>query len=155
MRRVRAWFVRIAGVFGNLFNKSQREQDLSAELESHLQMHIDDNVRAGMSPQEARRRAIIKLGGVESTKESYRERRSIPLIETTLQDVPFGLRMLRRNPGFALAVVLTLALGIGANVTMFSVVDSLLFRMPDQVRAPEQIVNVELFVKPEANSPLG
>jgi putative ABC transport system permease protein len=151
MRRVRAWFIRITGIF----NKSKRDRELSAELESHLQLHIDDNLRAGMSPQEARRRAIIKLGGIESTKEIYRERRSIPVIETLLQDVRFGLRMLRRNPGFALAVVLTLALGIGANVTMFSVVDSLSFRMPDHVRAPEQIVNVELMVKPAANDPIG
>ncbi len=151
MRRVRAWFIRIAGIF----NKSKRDRELSAELESHLQLHIDDNLRAGMTPQEARRRAIIKLGGIESTKESYRDRRSIPIIETLLQDVRFGLRMLRRNPGFALAVVLTLALGIGANVTMFSVVDSLLFRMPDHVRAPEQIVNVELIVKPDSPDPLG
>ena len=138
MRRVRAWFVRMAGIFG----QTRRDQELAAELESHLQMHIEDNVRVGMTPQEARRRAIIKLGGVESTKESYRERRSIPMIETLLQDVRFGLRMLRRNPGFALAVVLTLALGIGANVTMFSIVDALLFRMPDHVRAPEQLVHV-------------
>jgi len=151
MRRLRACFIRITGIFG----KSKRDRELSAELESHLQLHIDDNLRAGMSPQEARRRAIIKLGGIESTKESYRDRRSIPIIETLVQDVRFGLRMLRRNPGFALAVVLTLALGIGANVTMFSVVDSLLFRMPDQVRAPEQIVNVELMVKPAANDPFG
>ena len=143
MRRVRVWLIRTAGIF----NKSKRDRELSAELESHLQLHIDDNLRAGMSPTEARRRAIIKLGGIESTKEIYRDRRSIPIIETLVQDVRFGLRMLRRNPGFALAVVLTLALGIGANVTMFSVVDSLLFRMPDHVRAPEQLVNVELLGK--------
>jgi predicted permease len=147
MRRVRAWIVRMAGVFGNLFGRARRDRELAAELESHLQMHIEDNVRAGMTPQEARRRAIIKLGGVESTKESYRERRSIPVIEILLQDVRYGLRMLRRNPGFALVVVLTLALGIGANVTMFSVVDALLFRMPDHVRAPVQIMNVELLGK--------
>jgi putative ABC transport system permease protein len=151
MRRMRAWFIRIAGIFG----KSRRDRELAAELESHLQLHIDDNLRAGMTPQEARRRAIIKLGGIESTKESYRDRRSIPVIETLLQDMRFGLRMLRRNPGFTLTVVLTLALGIGANVTMFSVVDSLLFRMPAQVRSPEQIVNVELMVKPAANDPFG
>ena len=151
MRRARAWFRRLAGVF----NKSRRDRELSAELESHLQLHIDDNIRAGMSPQEARRRAIIKLGGIESTKESYRDRRSIPIIETLLQDIRFALRMFRKNPGFALAVVLTLALGIGANVTMFSVVDALLFRMPDHIRAPEQIVNVELMVKPEAHDPFG
>src|SRR5271169_6175957 len=65
-------------------------------------------------------------------------------MEALIQDIQYGLRMLRRNPGFALAVVLTLALGIGANVTMFSVVDALLFRMPEHVRAPEQIVNVDL-----------
>jgi macrolide transport system ATP-binding/permease protein len=151
MRRVRAWFIRITGIF----NKSKRDRELSAELESHLQLHIDDNLRAGMSPQEARRRAVIKLGGIESTKEIYRDRRSIPIIETLVQDVRFGLRMLRRNPGFALAVVLTLALGIGANVTMFSVVDSLLFRMPDHVRAPEHLVSVELMVKPTADDPFG
>jgi putative ABC transport system permease protein len=151
MRRIRAWFLRAGGIFG----KSRRDQELAAELESHLQLHIDDNIRAGMTPPEARRRAIIKLGGIESTKESYRDRRSIPVIETILQDVHFGLRMLRRNPGFALAVVLTLALGIGANITMFSVVDSLLFRIPEHVRAPGQIVNVELLVKPTANDPLG
>jgi putative ABC transport system permease protein len=151
MRRVRAWLVRFAGIFG----KSKRDRELSAELESHLQLHIDDNLRAGMTPEEARRRAIIKLGGIESTKENYRERRSIPMIETLLQDVRFGLRILRRNPGFALAVVLTLALGIGANLTMFSVVDSQLFRMPDQVRAPDQIVNVDLIIKPQANDPFG
>src|SRR5580704_16333247 len=101
MRKVRAWFVRLSGVFGNLFGKSRRDQELAAELESHLQMHIDDNISTGMSPTEARRRAIIKLGGVESTKESYRDRRSIPVLETLLLDIRFGLRMLRRNPGFA------------------------------------------------------
>jgi hypothetical protein len=151
MRRVRGCFVRVAGIFG----KSHRDRDLAAELESHLQLHIDDNMRAGMTPEEARRRAIIKLGGIESTKENYRDRRGIPIIETLLQDVRFGLRMLRRNPAFALAVVLTLALGIGANVTMFSVVDALLFRMPEHVRAPEQIVTVDLIIKPGANDPFG
>ncbi len=143
MRQIRAWFVRLAGMFG----KARRDRELAAELESHLQMHIEDNLRAGMTPEEARRRAIIKLGGVESTKESYRERRSVPVLDALLQDLRYGLRMLRRNPGFAAAVVLTLALGIGANVTMFSVVDALLFRMPEHVRAPEQILNVELFGK--------
>ncbi len=144
MRKLRAMFLRMAGMFG----KVRRDRELAAELESHLQMHIEDNLRAGMTPEEARRRAIIKLGGVESTKENYREQRSIPVIETLVQDIRFGLRMLRRNPGFALAVVLTLALGIGANVTMFSVVDALLFRMPEHVRAPEQLISLSYHARP-------
>lgn len=135
MRRLRALFVRLGGIFG----KSRRDHELAAELESHLQMHIDDNLRAGMTPQEGRRRAIVKLGGVESTKESYRERRSIPIIETLLQDLRFGLRMLRRNPGFAIAVVLTLALCIGANTAVFSVVHSVILQ-PLGFREPDRLV---------------
>ena len=120
MRRARAFFIRIAGVFGNLFNKSKRDRELSAELESHLQLHIDDNLRAGMSPTEARRRAIIKLGGIESTKENYRDRRSIPIIETTLQDIRYGARSLVKNPGFTAVALLSLTLGIGGTTTIFT-----------------------------------
>ena len=134
MRYLRAWFKRLGG----LFNRELRERELSAELESHLQLHIEDNLRAGMSAEEARRQALIKLGGLEQTKEAYRERRGLPVLETFLQDLRFAARMLRKNPGVTTIVVLTLALGVGANTAIFGLVNGLLLqRLP--VSSAEQI----------------
>src|SRR6185295_5223073 len=88
MRHVRAFFVRLAG----LFNHRRRERELADELESHLHLHIEDNLRAGMTPVEARRQALIKLGGIEQTKEIYRDRWGVPTLESLIQDVRYGLR---------------------------------------------------------------
>ena len=119
MRRLRAWLLRFKGVF----LKGARERDLAEEIESHLQMHIDDNIRAGMSPGEAKRVAVIKLGGVDSTKEAYRDRSTIPFLESLVQDLRFTLRQLRRSPAFTVTATVMVALGIGASVAIFAFVD--------------------------------
>ena len=124
MRKLRAWLARFKG----LFQKDARERELAAELESHLQMHIDDNLRAGMSPQEARRVALMKLGGVDQTKEAYRDRATIPFLESVIQDLRFTFRQLRKNPAFTATATAMVALGIGASVAIFAFVDAALIK---------------------------
>lgn len=139
MRSLRALLLRLGG----LFRKEQRDAEFSSEIDSHLRMHIEDNLRAGMSGEEARRQALIKLGGLEQTKESYRERRGLPIFEVLLRDVQYALRMLRKNPGFTAVAVLTLALGIGANSAIFQMLDALtIASLP--VRNPQEIAEVKL-----------
>jgi predicted permease len=124
MHKLRALWIRLCGIIG----ARREEDDFAAELESHVAMHTEDGIRAGLTPAEARRQALIRLGGAEQTRQAYRERRTLPWLENLLRDVRYALRGFRRNPVFTITVIATLAVGIGATTAVFSVVDRILFR---------------------------
>jgi len=142
LRTLRAWFLRFAGVF----RRQQGQKAFADEIESHLQLHVDDNLRSGMSPTQARREAILTLGGVELTKQSYRERSTLPLFDDLLQDLSFAVRQLRRTPGFTITVAIMLALGIGASVAIFAFTDAALLK-PLPYRDPARLASVTEAVK--------
>ena len=137
MRKLRAAWVRLGGWWG----REARERELREELEAHFQMHVEDNLRAGMSAAEARREAALRFGSVEAAKESVRSGWTVGVLETTRQDLVYAVRGLRRNPAFALTAALSLALGIGASVSIFTVADNLIIR-PLPYHDPGRLVMV-------------
>lgn len=123
---------------GGLFYRRRRDGELAEELESHLELEIERNLRAGMTPEAARRVALVKAGGLEPAMEACRDRRGLPILEMTMRDLGHALRLLRRSPAFTVVAVLSLTLGIGANTAIFTLLDQLLLRrLP--VRQPEQL----------------
>jgi predicted permease len=134
-RTLRALWLQMRGMFG----LGRVGGDFAAELESHLAMDIEDGVRTGLSREEARRQALIRLGGLEQAKIAQRERRGLPAVEALGRDVAYGVRTLRKNPGFAIVSILVIAIGIGANAALFTVVRSVLLR-PLPFADPDRLV---------------
>jgi predicted permease len=136
------------------FRKRRIDENLEAELCAHLDLLAEENIRRGMNPEEARYAARREFGGVQQAKEAYREQRALPLLESLTQDLRYGARMLRKNPGFAVVAVLTLALGIGANAAVFSLADTVLLH-PLPYRDIDGLVLVSETLPQQGHDPLG
>jgi macrolide transport system ATP-binding/permease protein len=137
MKALRAFFLRLFGILSS----DRRERDIAEEIEAGLQLHIDDNLRAGMTPDQARRAAVLKLGGVEPTREAYRDQGTVPFLEHLLLDTRFALRQLRKRPGFTCTAMLTLGAGMCASVAIFAFVDAALVK-PLPYVSPTRLVGV-------------
>jgi predicted permease len=139
MGEFRAFCIRLRG----LFRPQPLEADFTSELESHIALHTDAGIRAGLGPAEARRQALIRLGGVEQTRQSHRNRRTLPWLESLVQDVRFGFRMLLRNRAYTAVAVLTLAIGIGVSATAFTWINAVLLQPLGGVAQPDRLVTLE------------
>src|SRR6266446_336800 len=124
MPRLRSWLSRFLG----LFQKSRRDAEMAEEIQAHVDLLIERNIAAGMSPEEARNAALRQFGRVEQTKEIAREQRVWTWADEFLQDIRFGARMLARSPGFSILAILCLTLGIGTNAAVFSWIEGILIR---------------------------
>jgi predicted permease len=138
MRQMRALMLRLRGIFRN----RATDADFSAELESHVDLHTEEGIRAGLTPHEARRLALIRLGGAEQTRQAHRERRTLPWLESLLRDFTYGLRTLGKHRVVTAIAILSIGLGIGANATIFSMVSRFVLR-PAPVGDPATLLTLQ------------
>lgn len=138
MSTLKRWLTRIAGAFA----ADRRDRELEEELRAHLQMEIEEQVRLGIAPAEARRNALLRSGGIEAAREAVRDQRGFPFLDHLRRDVRYAWRTIRRTPGFAVVIVLSLGLGIGANTAIFSLTDAVFLKtLP--VPNPDELVLFE------------
>ena len=139
--RLEHWLYTVPLRLRSLLWRRRVEQDLDDELRYNLEEVIRERTESGVSAAQARREALREIGGLEQAKERCRDARGLGFLETTVQDIRYGARGLRRNPGFSAVVVLTLALGLGANTAIFSLVNGILLE-PLPYRSPERLVSI-------------
>jgi predicted permease len=142
-----SWIYQTLARIRSLFSKSDLDRKLEDELAAHIQFAAEENIRSGMTPEAARRDALIKLGGRDAARELHRDTRGLPFFENLAQDVVYGTRQLRRNPLVTLTAVLTLAIAIGANTAIFTIANALLFRDPTGVADPGRLVDIGVSYK--------